>query len=581
MKRVVCSLVFLLLFIGFFHPVYSITQDLGRHLKTGEIILETHSVPKTNLFSYTYPNFPFINHHWLSEVFYHVLFQLRGFNGLLIINTGLALLSFGLILSKVFKKAGIISLLFCSLLYIPILFERTDVRPEFFSFLFLSLFIVILYRFRSYYHPEQSEGYHGILRKAQNDKAYYLIFLLPFMELLWVNTHIYFPIGIVIILFFLIDAIIPVMLNSFQHPKKEIPKRVWNDITILMLILLVSALITLLNPNGLKGALYPLSVFQNYGYSIEENQNIFFLWSIIHKQSIIFFFIAAPILFMSLILSFKRVLPVDWLISIFFTILAILSIRNFPLFVLATFIPFVTYASNIKLFALKKHIQIVLLVLLLFLALFETQQIYVKKGFGFGVEKGARDAVDFFIKENLKGPIFNNFDIGSYLDYRLYPKEKVFVDGRPEAYPASFFRSDYIPMQIDKSKFESMDQKYNFNTIFFSHTDQTPWAEEFLKQILENKAWNLVYVDDYVVILSKNNTKPIIQTDYSNIRSLIQLARFFQLVNFEGEEIKIYQKILSINPHYCPVLYNLAVKLQIKNDPSFTIFMSRFQQNCQ
>lgn len=207
MKKVIYSLVFLLLFIGFFHPVYSITQDLGRHLNTGEIILETGSVPKINLFSYTYPNFPFINHHWLSEVFYFALFQKVGFNGLLILNTALALLSFGLIFSKVFKKSNTLPLLFCSLLYIPILFERTDVRPEFFSFLFLSLFIIILYKFR--------------------EKFTRLIFLLPSIELLWVNMHIYFPIGIAIIGFFLIDAIISCIKNpntKARNPKSSYAK---------------------------------------------------------------------------------------------------------------------------------------------------------------------------------------------------------------------------------------------------------------------------------------------------------------------------------------------------------------------
>ena len=42
-----------------------------QNLKLGKIIWETKTIPNTNLFSYTNPNFPFINHHWLSEnIFY-------------------------------------------------------------------------------------------------------------------------------------------------------------------------------------------------------------------------------------------------------------------------------------------------------------------------------------------------------------------------------------------------------------------------------------------------------------------------------------------------------------------------------
>lgn len=550
MKVFIALLLFVLIFIGFFHPISAITQDLGRHLITGEIILKTHSIPKINLFSYTFPNFPFINHHWLTEVFYSHLFQAAGFNSLLILNTILVILSFGLVIASIYRKTGALALSFCSLLFIPILFERTDVRPEFFSFLFLSLFIVILYKFREKYTR--------------------LIFLLPFIELLWTNVHIYFPIGIALIIIFFVDYLI-LNRNHFNY----------KYIGIFAVILSLSLLSTLFNPNGLKGALYPLSVFQNYGYSIQENQNIFFLWNYSHNPAILFFGISAIFLFLILILARKKTCPADWLISISFSILAMTAIRNFPLFIFATFIPFARSLSNIH-FTFPKHIKTIFLVFLLALFVFEAQWIYAKKGFGMGTETGAKEGVDFFLKNNLKGPIFNNFDIGSYLIYRLYPKEKVFVDGRPEAYPASFFKEEYIPMQEKSDIFETADRKYNFNTIFFSHTDQTPWAEKFIKQITENKKWNLVYLDDFSAIWTKDgNIKSTINIDYSNIKSLIQLAHFFQNTKLADQEINIYQKILSIDPKSCPALYNLALKLQEKQNPSSPIFLSKFQNNCQ
>lgn len=563
MKFILILPIFILVSIGFFHPATSITQDLGRHLITGDIILRTHSVPKTNLFSYTYPDFPFVNHHWLSEVFYSLLFQATGFNGLLILNTILVIFTFSLIIASVYKKAHPFVILSCSLLFIPILFERTDVRPEFFSFLFLSLFIVILYKFR--------------------EKFTKWILVLPFIELLWTNAHIYFPIGIATIALFLIDAIAPAILNLYQDiDSRQAPRPIkGKNILILVIILIASTLLTLVNPNGLKGALYPLSVFQNYGYSIQENQNIFFLWNYSHNPAILFFGISAILLLLFLIISRKKTCPADWLVSIFFSILATTAIRNFPLFVFATFIPLARSLSNIN-FSLPKHTKTVFLIFLLGLFTFEAQQVHAKNGFGFGVATGAKEGVDFFLKNNLKGPIFNNFDIGSYLIYRLYPKEKVFVDGRPEAYPASFLQETYIPMQLDGDKFITADQKYNFNTIFFSHTDQTPWAEKFIKQIMENKKWNLVYLDDFSAIWTKDkNIKSMLKTDYPNMKSLIQLAHFLQNTNFTDQEINTYQKILSINPDSCPALYNLALKLQEKQNPSSSIFLSKFRNNCQ
>lgn len=549
MKKLILLLPFILIFLGFFHPIFAINQDLGRHIITGNIILKTHQVPKTNLFSYTFPNHPFVNHHWLSEVIYAILYSTAGINSLLILNIILVLLSFGLIISFIYKKINPYIILFCSFLYLPILFERTDVRPEFFSFLFLSLFIVILYKFK--------------------EKFTRLIFLLPLIELCWVNVHIYFPIGIVVILFFFFDYLV---FKKFKIDKNIL---IFGSITAL------TCLATLINPNGLRGALYPLNVFQNYGYSIEENQNIFFLWDFSHRQSIVFFFIGASIFWLSLLLNFKKTFLVEWLLAVFFTIFAATSIRNFPLFAFATLIPLIKTLSNIK-FSFPKQIKTFFFLSLLGLFIFQSLQIINKNGLGLDKISSAKEGVDFFLKQKLQGPIFNNFDIGSYLDFRIYPNQKVFIDGRPEAYPASFIQNIYIPMQTDKNKFDLIDKQYHFQTIFFSHTDQTPWAETFLKQISQNRSWHLVYLDDFTVIYTKNkNIKSLIKTDYSNFNSLIQLAHFFQNKNFDDQEIKVYQKILSLKPNFCPAIYNLAIKLQQNNDPSFQIFASKFQQNCK
>ena len=41
-------------------------------------------------------------------------------------------------------------------------------------------------------------------------------------------------------------------------------------------------------------------------------------------------------------------------------------------------------------------------------------------------------SADFFKTENIKGSIFNNYDIGGYLIFNLFPNQKLFVDNRPE-----------------------------------------------------------------------------------------------------------------------------------------------------
>lgn len=567
--------IFSLLFIGFFHEINAITQDLGRHLINGQIIWQTHSVPKTNFFSYTYPNFPFINHHWLSEVIFYLTVKGVGFNGLLILTTLIVLIAFSLIFFYVFKKDNIIPITLASILYLAILFERTDLRPEIFSFLFLSIFILVLYRYR--------------------EKFTKWIFVLPLIEFLWVNIHIYFFVGLAVFGLFLIENLI-----------KNRRSLNYRYTSLLVVSFLLTCLATLFNPNGISGALYPLNVFKNYGYPIEENQNIFFLWQVYQKPTVPYFVGAGIMLFMSLLFSIKRTKLIDWFLAIFFTVLSIVAVRNFPIFVFGTFIIFANYFSNFfekllilltKILKVKEnYLTTPLVICLIVIIAWQGFLLLNKKPFGFGMEKGAKEAALFFLKENLKGPIFNNFDIGSYLDYHFFPREKVFIDGRPEAYPALFIQNFYIPMQTDEKIFEKVVNQYNINTIFFAHTDQTPWAESFMKSIVRNKNWRLVYLDDYVFIFVKDEPKNkriiekfaiepnLIDVDKiqtKDFKSLLRLTNFFVKAELINPQIKAHQKILETNPNFCPSLYGLAVLLSKEQSSAASIYINRFNQYCK
>jgi hypothetical protein len=69
-------------------------SDLGRHLKNGEIILTKKFIPKTNLYSYTFPDFPFYNHHWLSGVVFYVVCKMFGFSGLSVFYIFISVITF-------------------------------------------------------------------------------------------------------------------------------------------------------------------------------------------------------------------------------------------------------------------------------------------------------------------------------------------------------------------------------------------------------------------------------------------------------------------------------------------------------
>lgn len=481
----------LLLFFVFsflFKTDHSFDQDLGRHLKLGEIILQTKNVPLTNLFSYTYPDFPFINSHWLFEVLVYLGQQIIGLQTILILKIIIFLVATLLVFATIPKNQYL--LLPVGFIFLHTLRERPELRPEIFSFLFTGL---------TFY----------ILNKFEKTKTK-LVFSLPIIQLIWVNTHIYFLIGLILQAIFLIHLIYKYLRFHLEGGKLK----------LLGIILGLSVATSLINPSGLTGFLNPLTFNQNYGYTIVENQTLFFLENIKFKDPNFLFVklsIALVILSFIALLRRRRFELKNIMLASFGATLALLNVRSFPYLALISLPPtlenFGTFKSN---FWVK------ILILITIPLLFYESVLYLNGDYykftASGVEpklefkeSGGR-ALDFVLEKELPQPIFNNFDIGSYITYRGWPasrqggpKYRVFIDGRPGEYPKEFFQNMYIPVQYDPAKFKELDQKIGFKTIIFSHTDQTSWGKAFLTQIIKNNEWKTVYIDDFMIVLLKND----------------------------------------------------------------------------
>lgn len=476
LKRIVCillPLVYLLILLFQFEK--ALTQDLGRHIKLGEIILECQCVPKTNLFSYTEPQQPFVNHHWGSEVIFYLLYAQGGMNLILFAKIIILTVSFGIVYAVSLKRAGVLWSTLFSIPLITIFSERFDARPEIFSFLFVSIFLLLIYRYKN-------KGFDTWL------------FLLPVLEIIWVNMHIYFIVGVALVAILLTDEIV--------NKKSRFDRRI-------AFVAVLTILATFINPNFITGALFPLTVFKEYGYSIVENQSPLFLIQVLPTIRIVLFEFLT-VLVLALLFFARRQIGIFSILSVLFVlVLSFKQIRSFPLFVLVSF-PVLSYGAFLveKKLLVDKSLRIVIrgFVIIFIGILGVTQVLSVVRSpfFGMKAMDTGEKGVTFMQKEGVKGPLFNNFNIGSYLIFRLYPKEKVFVDGRPEAYSVEFFK-DYIRMQEDPVFFQEQVEKYNINTVLFSHGDITPWAQTFLLSIIQNDEWKTVYLDEYSIILVRNN----------------------------------------------------------------------------
>lgn len=565
--------VFFIQFLLFFYPIPLdlLNSDLGRHLLLGKIIVTSGSVPTTNLLSYTHPDYSFVNTHWFSQVIFYLWHSAFGFNGLILLSVFLAITTLGFVFLYAARRFDVFTTILISLIFIQAIAGRTQVRPELFSFLFLAIFIVILYRYRESYTK--------------------WIFALVPLSFLWVNTHIYFFNGIVVLVLFLIDA--------FISQKKHYTSK--NFLTLLF-VTIAAGLATLCNPHFIKGALYPLFVLNDYAVPVRENISFFSPYNTLSKPSNIFFLISLLILWIGLFVSRKKMAPIDFFLSAFFTFMGLFAIRNFPLFIFGAFIPSVKAASYVREKIFKKHkekagaIKIVLFIIVCLAISFSLTSNTTNHQVGFGVIDNSKGAIDFFEKNKLKGPVYNNYDIGNYVEYRLYPREKVYVDNRPEAYPKEFFQKIYFPMQKSEDIFAKEKNKYHFNIIILAHTDTSSGTKQLLHRLIRDDEWKPIYLNSTTIIFIRNSpeNEAIIQQygfdqksveirdeDSNDKNKVSQFINFFKAVDWPQQFLEMNLRYLEFEPTNCSALQNVIYFYKQQNNYAYKVYANTFLQHCR
>lgn len=486
---IISFLLIILLFLFLFTQKISlVSSDLGRHLENGKIFIGEHKILNTNYYSYTEPDFPTVTHHWGSGVIFYLVYKLAGFSGLSIFNSFLGLITFLIFFNVAKEQVGTNVAGLISLLIMPVIVDRIEVRPEIFSYLLSGIFFCLLLRYRE--------------SRLRDNKLY----ILPVLTVIWVNLHIYFFVGYMLIGIFLFERIL-----TF---------RTFDKIRTLFIVFILSLLGTFIGPFGIKGAFAPYNIFQNYGYMIVENQPVWFIEKLIYSPSFLVFKIIFAFLILSCItvvlIKRKKIKITEILLAAIFSTLAWFAIRNFSIFGLFTL---VVIASNISMIVplsvLSKinsrtgpYVSILLFVIFILTVSGNMKWIFARNtNFGLGLMGSGNRSAKFFKSVSISGPIFNNYDIGSFLIFNLFPEERVFVDNRPEAYSVDFFRKIYIPMQDDENIWHKYSEKYNFNAIFFYYRDATPWAQKFLIARINDPSWVPVYADETALIIVKNNDK--------------------------------------------------------------------------
>jgi hypothetical protein len=483
LKALLAVFCFCLLALHLAKPIYLVTADIGRHIKNGELILAGQTnVLYTNFYSFTCPNYPFINHHWFFGVISHAINQFSGFIGLSVTYILMLLGAFLLFFRSALSRGNLPIVLLLSFMALPLMADRVEIRPEGVSLLFMGLYFYILTK---------------LAQATISKRLAYTILCLA--QLVWVNTHIFFFMGPLLVAVF--------MWEGFARGCKPCVKN-------LKTLLCLTLGINLINPAGLAGALTPFNILKEFGYRLAENQNVFFMMQRFKNHSTYEHYLVLVGITLVLLVwamrvrGFKIMAPFAAL-AIFFALAGIKAVRLIAPFGFF-FVPLCTFFYSQAQGSLRNQWQNKLRVFFC-VAAFSIGAFQVwslrNQPFGLGLAPYVNRSAEFFKSAGIEGPIASNYDIGGYLIYHLAPEQKVFVDNRQEAFPPEFFKQTYVPMQEDEAIWKKVDSQYGFNAIYFHRHDLTPWGQNFLVQRVKDAQWAPVFVDDYVIILLRRNDK--------------------------------------------------------------------------
>src|SRR5262245_31187729 len=156
--------------------------DFWWHLKMGQVIATTKSIPRVDLFSFTAAGRPFIAQNWLAELIFYGTYRIGGLALLVFLNAMVALAGFALVYQLCLKATDNVRIA-AFFGFLAAAGNYTFSRPQAFSFLMFSAFSFILCQYR-----ESRCGY---------------IWCLPVLTLFWVNLHGAFVLGLGLILLYI------------------------------------------------------------------------------------------------------------------------------------------------------------------------------------------------------------------------------------------------------------------------------------------------------------------------------------------------------------------------------------------
>ncbi len=374
-------------------------SDFWWHLKTGQYVLEHRTLPSPDPFSYTtyagapaYPGEDItrqfnLTHEWLAQVLWYAVYAAGGFPGVVLFRALLLAALCGITGLLAARRSGsFYGGLVAALATASVAAWFAADRPALLTFLLTGVFLLVLE-----------------LRRG--------VWFLPLLSLVWANLHGGFFLGWIVLGAYVAES----LYRRLRGQPEPGERRLWA-------VALLSVAASFFNPNHWRIFEVLLLYRRSFLTSALVEWKPPGLWRSPYMFDILLYVCAAV-----LILSWRKVRVSDWLVFAVFLTAALLAFRNVMFFVLLAPVLIVAYFPRKRNWPrFTGFVALALLVVGLCLGIAQGRFFQLRAA----EWQYPAGAAQFLKDHRITAPLFNVYEHGGYLIWRLWPRERVFIDGR-------------------------------------------------------------------------------------------------------------------------------------------------------
>ena len=444
--------------------------DFWWHLKTGQYIIEHHALPVPDPFAYTTAINPDafpgeenvrhfnLTHEWLAETLLYCVYSLGGFPAVILFRAALLAGLCALVGLLAARRSGqFYAGIAAAFATASLATWFTADRPALVSFFFVAVFLTLL-EFRRF------------------------LWSIPALALLWANCHGGFFLGWVVLIAYCAN------ISSRDR------RRIW-------LVTLCAIAASAINPNGL-GVIRTLLLYRQSPMTanlVEWHSP--YLWGPPYSFDLLLY--AAALV---LLLSWRKVLLTDWLLFAAFATASLLAFRNILLIgllspvLIATYFPFRFRVPRAAAWVVPPLLTAGLVVGIVRGSFFQLHAALWKFPAG---------AADYLIANHIPGPLFNTYEHGGYLIWKLWPQYRVFIDGRAisestnKDYRQILYNQGSAVDQVAGPRAQLLD-RYGIQTVAMNTFEYNSGSVYPLAMALAKSEWQLVYDDPQTLVFLRH-----------------------------------------------------------------------------